>query len=94
MTHTWTAAFRSAPVSPYEPMTLIHEPRGFADQTLRQVVRVHGGADRLRIRLSNLYGTQTLTVARTHLAAHTTAAAIDTGSDTTSDQPASVMVSS
>jgi hypothetical protein len=33
---------------------------GFADQTLRQVVRVGAGGSRLRIRLSNLFGTQPL----------------------------------
>ncbi|MFC4116546.1 hypothetical protein [Nonomuraea zeae] len=80
MTLTWTAAFRSAPVSPYEPMTLIHSPRGFAGQTLRQVVRVR--TVRLRVQLSNLYGRQPLTIARTHVAGHATAAAVNIGTDT------------
>ncbi|MER5324696.1 hypothetical protein [Streptosporangium roseum] len=53
MTTTWTAAFRSAPVSAYEPMTLIHPSRAFRDQTLRQIVRLRGSGDRLRVRLGN-----------------------------------------
>jgi lysophospholipase L1-like esterase len=82
MTRTWTAAFRSAPVSPYEPVPLVYPSRGFDDQTLRQVVRVCGGGDRLRIRLSNLYGKESLTVARTRIAVHATGSAAVPGSDT------------
>jgi hypothetical protein len=77
MTMAWTAAFRSAPVSPFEAMTLIHPPRSFTDETLRQVVRVYGGGDRLRVRFSNLFGKQPLLIART------TVAALDAGSSTT-----------
>ncbi|MBE1531318.1 GDSL-type esterase/lipase family protein [Actinomadura algeriensis] len=82
MTSRWTAAFRSAPVSPHEPMTLIHPPRGFHDQTLRQVVRLGGAGTRLRVRLGNLYGKDPLTIARIRVAAHRTAAAIVPGTDT------------
>ncbi|MFE3906898.1 GDSL-type esterase/lipase family protein [Streptomyces sp. NPDC059153] len=81
MTETWTAAFRSAPVSPYEPTPLVYPSRGFDDQTLRQVVRVRGGGDRLRVRLSNLYGKEPLTIARTRCALHTTGSAIAPGTD-------------
>lgn len=49
-------------------LTLIHPSRAFHDQTLRQIVR--GAGDRLRVRLSNQYGRQPLTIARTHVAAH------------------------
>ncbi|GAA1534674.1 hypothetical protein GCM10009678_16280 [Actinomadura kijaniata] len=61
---TWTAAYRSAMVSPFESMTLVHGPRGFADQTVRQVVRVRGEGERLRVRFSNLYGARPLVVGR------------------------------
>ncbi|MEU6927449.1 hypothetical protein [Streptomyces sp. NPDC046631] len=63
------------PVSPYEPTPLVYPSSGFDDQTLRQVVRVRGGGDRLRIRLSNLYGKEPLTIARTRCALHTTGSA-------------------
>jgi lysophospholipase L1-like esterase len=81
VTETWTAAFRSAPVSPYEP-TLVYPSRSLEDQTLRQIVRVHGGGDRLRVRLSNLYGKELLTIARTRIARHATGSAITPGTDT------------
>ncbi|WP_431904281.1 GDSL-type esterase/lipase family protein [Nonomuraea sp. bgisy101] len=81
MTTTWTAAFRSAPVSAHEPMTLIYPSRTFRDQTLRQIVRVRGAGDRLRVRLSNQYGKQPLTIARSHVAAHDTRSSIIPGTD-------------
>lgn len=82
MTGTWTAAFRSAPVSPYEPIPLVYPTRGFDEQTIRQIVRVRGSGDRLRIRLSNLYGKEPLTLARTRVAVHDTGPAIVPGTDT------------
>lgn len=36
-------------------------PRSFADETLRQVMYLHGGGDRVRIRLSNRFGTRRMT---------------------------------
>jgi lysophospholipase L1-like esterase len=58
----WTAGLRSAVISPYEQVKL-SEPRGFADQTVRQVLRMAGGGERLRVRLTNRYGRTPLTIA-------------------------------
>jgi lysophospholipase L1-like esterase len=58
----WTAGFRSGVISPYEQIKL-SEPRGFADQTVRQVLHMAGGGDRLRVRLTNRYGRTPLTIA-------------------------------
>jgi len=58
----WTAGFRSAVISPYEQIKL-SEPRGFADQTVRQVLHMAGGGQRLRVRLTNRYGRVPLTIA-------------------------------
>jgi lysophospholipase L1-like esterase len=58
----WTAGFRSAVISPYEQIQLT-EPRGFADQTVRQVLHMAGGGERLRVRLTNRYGRTPLTIA-------------------------------
>jgi lysophospholipase L1-like esterase len=58
----WTAGFRSAVISPYEQIQLT-EPRGFADQTVFQVLHMAGGGDRIRVRLTNRYGRTPLTVA-------------------------------
>jgi hypothetical protein len=38
----WTAGFRTAEISPYEQIQLT-EPRGFANQTVRQVLHMAGG---------------------------------------------------
>ncbi|GAA2620799.1 SGNH/GDSL hydrolase family protein [Dactylosporangium fulvum] len=57
----WTAGFRSAVISPYEQVKL-SEPRGFTDQTVRHVLHMPGGGDRLRVRLTNRYGRAPLTV--------------------------------
>ena len=37
-------------------------------QTLRQIVRVSAGGDRARVRISNLYGVEPLTIGAAHLA--------------------------
>ncbi|PZG16576.1 SGNH/GDSL hydrolase family protein [Nonomuraea aridisoli] len=58
----WTAGFRSAVISPYEHIQLT-EPRGFADQTLRQALHMAGGGELLRVRLTNRYGRTPLTIA-------------------------------
>ncbi|WP_203707087.1 GDSL-type esterase/lipase family protein [Asanoa iriomotensis] len=57
----WTAGFRSAVISPYEQVQL-SEPRGFADQTVRQALYLAGGGQRFRIRLTNRFGRTALTV--------------------------------
>ena len=58
----WRAGFRTAVISPYEQIQLT-EPRGFADQTVRQVLHMAGGGERLRVRLTNRYGRTPLTIA-------------------------------
>ncbi|SNT10966.1 Lysophospholipase L1 [Streptosporangium subroseum] len=58
----WTAGFRTAVISPYEQIQLT-QPRGFADQTVRQVLYMAGGGERLRIHLTNRYGRTPLTIA-------------------------------
>jgi lysophospholipase L1-like esterase len=58
----WTAGFRTAVISPYEQIQLT-EPRGFADQTVRQVLHMAGGGERLRVLLTNRYGRTPLTIA-------------------------------
>ncbi|GIF52251.1 lysophospholipase L1-like esterase [Asanoa ferruginea] len=57
----WTAGFRTAVISPYEQIQL-SEPRGFADQTIEQALRMAGGGERLRVRLTNRFGRAPLTI--------------------------------
>src|SRR5436305_10252945 len=66
-TPTWIAAFRSAVASPYEEFRLA-QPRGFAGETVRQVLHLAGGGAQLRVRLSNRYGPAPLVIGAAHIA--------------------------
>ncbi|MFD6680478.1 GDSL-type esterase/lipase family protein [Micromonospora parva] len=57
----WAAGFRTAVISPYEQLQF-SEPRGFADQTVRQVLHLAGGGAAFRVRLTNLFGRTPLTI--------------------------------
>lgn len=81
MTTTWIAAHRSAVLSPHEDFHLF-EPRGFTDQTVRQSLRLAGGGDALRVRLSNRYGKEPLDIGGAHLATRTRGSGIDPVTDT------------
>ncbi|MEV5652950.1 GDSL-type esterase/lipase family protein [Nocardia sp. NPDC052254] len=73
MNSTWLAGFRSAIISPYEQFQLT-EPRGFEDRTVRQVLHMAGGGQRLRIRLSNRYGRDALAIGAARIALRKTGA--------------------
>jgi lysophospholipase L1-like esterase len=60
----WAPAFRTALVSPYETESLI-PPRSFEDHTLRQVFHLAAAGERIRLRLSNLFGKEPLLIGRT-----------------------------
>ncbi|MEV6277769.1 GDSL-type esterase/lipase family protein [Nocardia sp. NPDC051832] len=64
---SWVAGFRSAVISPYEQIKL-NESRSFADQTVRQVLRMAGGGTQVRVRLTNRYGVAPLVVGAARLA--------------------------
>lgn len=81
MTTTWIAAHRTAVLSPHEDFQLFTS-RGFTDQTVRQALRLAGGGDALRIRLSNRYGTTPLDIGGAHLATRTRGSGIDLATDT------------
>lgn len=81
MTTTWIAAHRTAVLSPYEGFA-IFESRGFTDQTVRQSLRLAGGGEAIRIRLSNRYGKDPLDLGGAHLALRTKGSGIDPASDT------------
>jgi lysophospholipase L1-like esterase len=61
-TSAWGAAVQ-APVAGDEDSGPNWSTRGFADQTVRQVVRVGIGGTRIRVRLSNAFGTGPLRIA-------------------------------
>lgn len=59
----FTTVWAASPQLPSEGFTPNWSREGFWRQSLRQVVRLSGGGDRLRIRLSNAYGTSPVRVA-------------------------------
>ncbi|WP_437720823.1 SGNH/GDSL hydrolase family protein [Sorangium sp. So ce861] len=64
---SWTAAWGTTmqgPDSPFPDTT----PRSFSDETLRQRLVVTASGDRVRLRLSNLFGTQPLELAEVRVA--------------------------
>lgn len=67
-TPTWLAGYRGGLIDPAERFR-IAEPRGFADETLRQTLRLAGGGSRVRVRLSNRFGHVPLVVGAARLAA-------------------------
>ncbi|WP_438292051.1 SGNH/GDSL hydrolase family protein [Streptomyces sp. HUAS TT7] len=58
----WGAAWAASPQLPATGFTPNWSQEGFSHQSVRQVVRVTEGGDRVRIRLSNAYGTSPLTL--------------------------------
>lgn len=65
-TQRWVGAWASAQLAPDAKNSLARED--YANATLRQVVRVSIGGDTLRVKLSNLFGTQPLTIAAARIA--------------------------
>ncbi|MEU8896244.1 GDSL-type esterase/lipase family protein [Nocardia sp. NPDC048505] len=77
----WVAGFRSAVISPEEQIKLT-ESRAFADQTVRQPLRLAGGGARLRVRLTNRYGHTPLTIGAVRVALHKNTNEIQADTDT------------
>ncbi|MFI6793059.1 SGNH/GDSL hydrolase family protein [Nonomuraea sp. NPDC050383] len=63
--HTWTTSWGAAAQWP-TPSTSYYGPHwseeGFADQTLRQIIRLSTGGTTVRVNLSNVYGKTPLTI--------------------------------
>ncbi|MFE3259322.1 GDSL-type esterase/lipase family protein [Nocardia sp. NPDC059229] len=77
----WVAGFRAPLVNPAEEIKLA-EPRAFAGETVRQVVRVAGGGSRLRVHLTNRYGTDELVIGAARIAVRKTGGEIVPETDT------------
>jgi lysophospholipase L1-like esterase len=89
---TWVGTW-STSVQLTEPRNLPPEP-GLEGNTLRQVVHVSLGGDRLRVHFSNTFGTSPVTLTAAHLATSLGGGAIDpaTGSSLAFDGSASVTI--
>ena len=68
------------PVMPPTPSPM-RPARSFNNQTLRMTVRTSIGGNKLRVHLSNAFGTVPLTIGTAHIALHGTDSAIVPGSD-------------
>ncbi|MFF8842610.1 SGNH/GDSL hydrolase family protein [Streptomyces sp. NPDC015127] len=77
---TWTAAWTASPQTPSTGFTPNWSQQGFSGQTVRQVVRPTAAGERLRIRLSNAYGTSPLRLTGATVARTTRGAAVDEAS--------------
>ena len=78
----WSASWTSAMQQPTASTPTMGENwsmEGFSDQTVRQDVRVSGGGNQARIRLSNLYGTEPLHLASATIAESAGGAATEPG---------------
>ncbi|NUQ74620.1 MAG: SGNH/GDSL hydrolase family protein [Polyangiaceae bacterium] len=64
---SWTAAWTTSMMAP-DPEVLDFESRSFSDETLRQQVEVTASGDRVRLRISNLFGSQPLEIAEVRVA--------------------------
>ena len=71
--NTWTAG----PMPPWAGPI----PAGFYDQTVRQVVRISLGGERVRVRLSNEFGSRPVEVAAAHVAIAGATGSIQTDTD-------------
>ena len=58
----WVAVHRAAMVSPYDGLSFTKPRGGFTGRTVRQVVHLHRGGPRLRVWLSNQFGSGPLRV--------------------------------
>ncbi|MFC8920194.1 SGNH/GDSL hydrolase family protein [Streptomyces sp. NPDC057116] len=76
----WTAAWTASPQLPSAGFTPNWSQEGFSGHTLRQTVRVTAAGDRVRVRLSNAYGTSPLHIAGATVALTDTGAALRPGS--------------
>jgi len=70
----WVATWSASPQAATSPVRL-------NGQTIRQIVRVSTGGKLVRVRLSNAFGTGSLTIGAAHVALRSTGASIAAGSD-------------
>lgn len=76
----WVASWSAAPVPPTPAMGPFPATPSFGNQTIRQVVRISAGGDRVRVRLTNEYGTQPLVIGEARIARAGADGAIEAGS--------------
>src|SRR4029079_18341378 len=63
----WAATWGAPPMA---AGSALRQPRALENVTVRQVLRVSAGGRRVRVRLSNAFGSQPLRIAAAHVALH------------------------
>jgi hypothetical protein len=78
----WVATWGASPLSLVEPF-LGPAPTAvqFNNQTIRTIARISEGGDRIRVRLDNSCGTDSVVIGAAHVAVHASGAGIVAGSD-------------
>jgi len=77
----WARSWGASAQAPTAAMGAFPGSPTFNDQTIRQVVRLSGGGQEVRIRVTNEYGTKPLTIGAAHVALAADGGAILPGSD-------------
>jgi len=77
----WVATWTASPMA--ADSALDEANSGFNGQTVRQIARISIGGHRIRVRLSNAYGSHPLVVGAVHVALHAVGASTIAGSDRT-----------
>ena len=77
----WIGTWGAAPLPPSPALGPFPATPAFSNQTIRQVVRVSAGGQRLRIRFSNEYGTKPLTIGKATVALADASGAVQKGTE-------------
>jgi len=77
----WVAAWGASPAPQLPDAQMQAAHLRFENQTLREIVRTGLGGDTVRVRLSNAYGKESVTIGAAHIALRANGAAIVAGSD-------------
>jgi lysophospholipase L1-like esterase len=75
---SWVATWGASPVAPLPANTM--NP-GFTNQTVRSVIHTSVGGSEVRVRLSNVFGSDSLVIGSAHVALHDSGVATAAGSD-------------
>ncbi len=67
-TEAWVGSWGASPLAPSAATARFPATPGFANQTIRQIVRLSAGGDRIRLRLTNEFGAQPLRVGAARVA--------------------------
>jgi lysophospholipase L1-like esterase len=77
----WIGSWGASPLPPTQAAGPFPGTPTFTDQTIRQIVRLSAGGEQVRLRLTNEYGAQPLTIGAAHVAIADGEGAITPGSE-------------